>query len=162
MKMNKYGKFASAGLFVILGIFILLQYQNCGNSSTTSNSSAVGPSGLTYTVTLTPQAPTVSRNTQTEIVVQVQSSGPELMGAIVGYEVNGVKNPLCNLQSQGGPSEGWTNPSCRPSFSQDGTYNLYVDVIDTSGQFPPNEFMIDCSPPLVAGCQGTYTINVTN
>jgi len=161
--MKKYGKFASAGLFVILGIFILLQYQNCGNSSTSSNTSAVGPSGLTYTVTLTVTPTSFAEGSAVPIQVNVVSSGSEQTSAVIGYLQNGTtKAELCQVYSQG-PSVNYTNSTCNAShITQKGPVSLYVDILDPN--FPINEFMIDCVPQsggvLPPGCAGNFQVTV--
>jgi len=160
--MKKYGKGVSIGLFLILGGFVLLQYQNCGNSSSSSNTSAVGLSGLTYIVTLTPSITSVPPNSPVNLNVNVQSSGSEQTYTVIGYVANGVKQGLCKVPSPG-PSTNYTVTTCTPSFpsSLAGPVNLYVDILDPN--FPPNEYMIECTSaygPLVAGCAGTYSITV--
>jgi len=158
--MKKHGKYVTASLFVILGIFVILQYQNCGNSSTNGNLSQVGPAGIAYTVTLTPNPASLLHGSGTTLQVRVQSTGLELTGAAIGYIQNGQKIQVCFVES-GVPSQDWTNSICHPTFPTAGTYPLYVDILDPN--FPPTEPMLDCNQygqALLAGCQGTFVLQV--
>jgi hypothetical protein len=156
--MKKYGKFASVGLFVFLGIFILLQYQNCGNSSSSSGSSSVGLDGISYSLTTTVQSP-VSHLSPSPITVQVVSSASVQINVLIGYFLGGKKQLLCTDPSPGGATN-W-QASCTTNGIPVGTQTLYVDVIDP--QFSPNDNnpAFDCSGnALVPGCAGTYQITV--
>jgi len=160
--VKKYGKFVSIVLFAILGAFVLLQYQNCGNSSSNTNTTPVGPAGIAYTITLTPTPGTITHGSRSTLQLRVQSSGIENIVAVIGQLVNGVtKSQLCTVQPNS-PSVDWTLPTCSPTFNQAGNISLYVDLYDPN--YPPSEYMADCSQmnglPVGPGCQGTFNLLV--
>ena len=151
---KKYGKGISIVLFIALGVFVMLQYQNCGNSSGTNNSSVVGPSGLSYSVVLTPQTttPTHGNNPNDQLTVQVQVSAADNLIIKTGYLSGGIKNQWC-LSDSPGPVSNISVP-CDPFFPQAGVINMYVEVDDTYG------IELYCTNNTTPGCNGTYTLNV--
>jgi hypothetical protein len=155
--VKKYTKVASFFLFAALAVFILFQYQNCGGNNNNNNWSAVGPSGVSYMVTMTPPATATHGNNPVQVIVRVQTSGPESLIVRIGTIVNGNKNEICSIPTSG-PVTDTQNLYCWPTFPQAGVQTLYVDVGDPN--FPSNTALLSCTNPPIQGCIGTYTITV--
>ena len=152
--------------FVTLGILILLALVSqihCGSGNNSSSTAAtgtvtatgvVGPSGNTYSVTLTPSTSTPSVGSTITASITVTDSAAENLTINAGYyNSSGSQVPQCS-QSNGG-STSITISCVMGPFSTSENQALYVDVFETGGAEE-----LACDVTGTPGCSGTFEITV--